>query len=396
MKDYLLFAIRSFKHRKLRSLLTIWGIVVGIAAIVALITVSQGLENAIVSQFETMGTDRLFITPGAVDITNYQLEGLTIDDVAVIENVQGIEWVNPYIMTKNEVYFGNEMAFSEAIMGMNTKDMDKIWGDMDFELEDGKFFEGGEKYALIIGNDVAHDFFDRDVRVGNALKINGKRFKVKAIIEKLGSPDDDRSITMPIDTFRALFEKPKEVSVIDAKAKKGININALAVKAERALKRSRDDEDFNILTPDQILSQMSDVLNIVKVVLGGIAAISLLVGGIGIMNSMYTNVLERTREIGIMKSVGATNNEILKIFLYESGMMGFVGGVIGAFLGLAVAYGVGFVAEQQGFKLLKIMVDWKLLLFGILFAFIVGALSGYFPAKQASKLNPVEALRYGQ
>lgn len=395
MRDYLLFAISSLKHRQLRSWLTILGVVIGIGAIVALISVSQGLENAIVSQFEQMGTNRLFITPGGADITSYQLKGLTTKDADVVENVVGIDWVNPYVMARSEVNFGNKKAFSEAIIGMDPDLMDEVFGDMDVDIEDGSFFVGGEKYDAVIGNDVAHKFFDRDMKAGNIIKIKDVRFKVKAILAKIGSPDDDQSITIPEETLREIFDKPDEINVIDAKAKDGVDINVLAARVERALERSRGNDDFEVLTPDQILRQFGDVLMIVQVILGGIAAISLLVGGIGIMNSMYTNVLERTREIGIMKSIGATNNDIMKIFLFESGIMGLLGGILGVAFGSAIAIAVGEIAKQQGFQLLKIIIDWKLLVFGMLFAFVVGALSGYFPAKQASKLNPVDSLRYG-
>jgi len=371
------------------------GIVIGIAAIVALISVSQGLENAIVEQFEQMGSNRIFIAPGGTDMVNYISKGLTTKDAEVVEGVAGVDWVNPYIGARSEVYFGNKKAFAQNIFGVKPELMAKTWEDFDFELEDGKLFSGNEKFDAVIGYDVAHKFFDKDVRVGNLLEIQGTKFKVKGIMEKIGSPDDDQTITIPEEMLRILFDKPDEISMIDVKAKDGVDINVFVARIERALKRSRDDEDFQIITPEQMLQQFGDVLIIVQVILGGIAAISLLVGGVGIMNSMYTNVLERTREIGIMKSIGATNKDIMMIFLVEAGMMGFLGGVLGVVLGSSIAFAVGAIAKQQGFQLLKVTIQVNLVIFGILFSFIVGALSGYFPSKQASKLSPVDSLRYG-
>ncbi|RME54322.1 ABC transporter permease [Candidatus Woesearchaeota archaeon] len=396
MRDYFAFAVSSIKHRQLRSWLTILGIVVGIAAIVALITVSQGLENAINAQFEQMGSNRLFIAPGGANLANFNMKGLTTKDYDVVKALPGVEWVSPYLNVQANAEFANKKAFVNNIFGIKPELMQKTWQDFDFELEDGTMFTGNEKYDVVIGYDVAHEFFDRDVKVGNLIKIKGVKFKVKGIVEQIGSPDDDQSITMPIETVRELFDKPDEISIIDLKAQEGVDINVLAARVERALERSRKDDDFEVLTPDQLLEQFGDVLKIVQIILGGIAAISLIVGGVGIMNSMYTNVLERTREIGIMKSIGATSKDIMWIFLFESGIMGAIGGLLGVLLGSMIAITVGKVAEQQGFQLLKIIIDYKLIIFAALFSFVVGALSGYLPAKQAAKLNPVDSLRYGQ
>lgn len=395
MRDYFLFAVNSIRHRQMRSWLTVLGIVIGIAAIIALITVSQGLENAITSQFEMMGTSRIFIAPGGADFANYKMKGLTTKDADAVEGVSGIKWANPIIMGNAEVGFGNEKGFSEHMGGMRPDRMAQVYGDMDVKMEAGSLLARGDKYDAVIGNDVAHEFFERDVMVGNILKVKGERFKVKGVLAKIGSPDDDAMIMMPEEVYREIFNAPDEISVIDAQLYGGLDVDAVAGRVQRALERSRGNDDFNIMTPEQILKQFGDILMIVQVVLGGIAAISLLVGGIGIMNSMYTNVLERTREIGIMKSIGATNRDIMKIFLFEAGIMGIIGGVLGVMAGTGIAFFVGAIARQQGYQILEIMIDWKLVVFGIMFAFFVGAFSGYLPARQASKLSPVDSLRYG-
>ena len=153
--------------------------------------------------------------------------------------------------------------------------------------------------------------------------------------------------------------------------------------------------DFEVRTPEQILNQFSLILGVVQFILIGIAAISLVVGGIGIMNSMYTSVLERTKDIGIMKSIGATNLSILSIFLLESAILGFIGGIVGITIGSALAVIVDVIAKQAGFSILKITVDYKIILLGLFFAIIVGSISGVLPAYRASKLKPVEALRFG-
>ncbi|MBI2107115.1 FtsX-like permease family protein, partial [Candidatus Woesearchaeota archaeon] len=178
-----------------------------------------------------------------------------------------------------------------------------------------------------------------------------------------------------------------------ARVKPGTDIPSIQKKVERILDRERGDENFQVVTPTQILEQISQVLGIVQLVLVGIAAISLVVGGIGIMNSMYTSVLERTRDIGVMKAIGAKDSDIMKIFLIESGLMGFVGGIFGVALGTLLSLAIGKYATQAGFKLL-VTVNPQLMLFGLFFAFIIGIMSGALPAYRASQLNPVEALRH--
>ena len=159
------------------------------------------------------------------------------------------------------------------------------------------------------------------------------------------------------------------------------------------MERDRNDENFEVQTPTQILEQINEILGVMQFVLVGIAAISLLVGGVGITNSMYTSILERTKDIGIMKAIGAQNKDILFIFLIESGLMGLVGGIFGVIIGTLLSYGISQYATQSGFKLI-FSINPGLVMFGLLFAFCIGMISGMIPARQASKLKPVDALRY--
>ncbi len=396
MKDFFVFALRSIKYRKLRTGLTVLGIIIGITAIVALISVSQGLENAIKYQFEKVGSNRVYLVPGATAATLGGMgEGLTDDDWHNVDSMPEVAWASPYVSGSDSVKFGNYKEFNQYIWGIETIDMDKRWSDIDLNLEEGRLFSGREKYSVIIGYRTAHDFFDKDIHINNKLEIKGKKFEVSGIMEMIGSEEDDYSIFMPLDIHRELFGHGDTVHVIEIKMKEGLDINSAAAEVERRLKRMRGNDDFDLFTPEQVLRQVSSVLSIVNIILGGIAAVSLVVGGIGIMNSMYTNVLERTREIGIMKSVGASNQDILAIFIIEAGTMGAIGGIVGAGLGWFIARMVEVIAKANGFMFMRVTVDWKLMLFAVAFAFILGLASGYLPAKQAAKLKPVESLRYG-
>ncbi len=389
ISDYFRLAINSILHRKLRSWLTIIGIVIGVAAIIALISLSLGLKSTIEEQFEAFGADKILISPKGFRGPGTLAEGLTEKDVEVLERIDEIEVVSPGMALPGEVKFHEETEFPFIFGSRNSKEI--LEGGTN--LEEGRYLEENDKFSVLIGSSVAEDLFDEEIRLRNKIQINGQDFKVVGILEPVGNSQDDNTIYITLDDFREIFNKEDEVGFISTKVKQGVDIPTLQKKIERELEKARDDENFQVVTPTQILEQINQILGVIQAVLVGIAAISLLVGGIGIMNSMYTTVLERTRDIGIMKAIGAKKSDILKIFLIESGLMGLVGGAFGVILGTLISLGVAKYSTQAGFKLL-VEINLPLMLFGLLFAFVVGMISGIWPAYQASKLKPVDALRY--
>jgi putative ABC transport system permease protein len=391
--DYFLLGIKDMDRRRLRSYLTIIGIIIGIASIIALVSISQGLENAITEQFEKMGIKDIRVAPKGLRGPPVGNEVLTTKDVETVENIIGVDYVNYIILSYANVEFNNEKKFTQVI-AYSTDNIQKSFADIDLGFDEGRNLKKGEKGSMLIGYNTAHKLFDKDIRLRNTVKVNNEKFKVVGVFEKQGNPQIDNSIYIPIEQGRIIFEKPEEISIMFVHIKEGYDINEMAEKIRKKLKRARNNENFQVITPKEILNQLNTILGIVELVLVGIAAISLLVGGIGIMNAMYTSVLERTREIGVMKSIGAKNSTILLIFLIESGMIGLVGGIIGAVLGTLFALSFGSIATQMGFSLLLIKVEWQLILFVLAFAFFVGVLSGTLPAIRASKLQPAEALRY--
>ena len=389
--EYFRLTMKNIRHRRMRSWLTILGIIIGVASVVSLISIGQGLQNAINAQFESMGTQVIMVMPKGIQ-TGFG-SGLNDDDVKTIEKMPYFDFVTPLVVSTAQVEYKREKKFA-MINGFPTKGAEDRFAGMDFEIGEGRNFNQNEKYGVILGYNVAKDMFDKEIPVRSRIKLNGVDFTVVGIFEQLGRPDDDRAIYMPIDTARVLFDKPKEVNFIMLRVKQGTDINFVADNLKREMKRSRGNENFDIFTPDQLLKQAGTILGVVELILVGIAAISLLVGAIGIMNTMYTSVLERTKEIGIMKAIGATNYDIAAIFLTESGILGLIGGTIGVILGSAVAEIVGVVAKQQGFGLLLIIIDPIVVGGALLFAFVVGALSGLMPARHAAQMQPVDALRY--
>lgn len=392
ISEYFLLAVNSIIHRKLRSWLTIIGIIIGVAAIISLITISRGLENTIEEQFQQFGTNRILVSPKGFQGPGTVSEGLTTEDVKTIEKIPDIDYVVPVLFRNSEVKYKKEVAFT-FISAIPAEHYELFFKDVGIGMEQGRMIRDKDKFSAIIGYRVAKDMFDKELKVGNKIEIAKKEFKIIGIVEEIGNAQDDNQINIPIEAAREVFNEPDHVDTIIVQVKSETNIPLLQKKIERDLERKRGDTNFQVLTAAQIVEQINQILGIVQVVLVGIATISLIVGAIGILNSMYTSVLERTKDIGIMKAIGARNSDIMKIFLIESGLMGLVGGFFGTALGTVIALIVEKIAKQSGF-LLIMKIEFPLLIFGLFFAFFIGMISGALPAYQASKLKPVDALRY--
>ncbi len=387
--DYFILALNSIFHRKLRSWLTIIGIIIGVAAIIALISLSLGLKATIEEQFEAFGADRILVAAKGFQGPGTVSEGLTDKDVETLEKLNVFTTVSSGSARPGEVEFHKEIKFPLIFGARKGKDLLEAGTD----LEEGRYIEDDDDFVALIGSNVANNLFKDKIKLRNKIKIAKHDFSVVGILKTIGNQQDDNTIYISLETYRKIFNQKDEVGFISAQVKPGSDVLSLQKKVERALKRARDDENFEVVTPNQILEQINTILNVIQLVLVGIAAISLIVGAVGITNSMYTAVLERTKDIGIMKAIGAKNSDILLIFLIESGLMGLVGGFFGVILGTLISLGIAKYSTQAGFKLL-VELNPPLMLFGLLFAFIVGMISGILPARSAAKLKPVDALRY--
>jgi len=403
MKDYFFLAFNNLKRRRLRSWLTMIGIFIGIAAVISLISLGQGLKDTISEQFEMMGSNKLIVMPGSEDGLMGGMasaDKLTQRDLEVIRKVKGVELATEVIYGSTLIGFKGEVKPS-FVIGITTDDSSKILNDMEgFQIEKGRELESGDKYSVNIGYSLAQgDFFSKKVGLKDRISVKGQELRVTGIMEKIGNPQDDSQIYIPIETARELFEKEGEIDAVYVQAKKGFEPADVAEDIEKDLRKLRDEkegeETFSVQTFEQILENFSNIFDVVQGVLVGIAAISLLVGGVGIMNTMYTSVLERTKEIGTMKAVGAKNSDILKIFLFESGLLGFVGGAIGIGIGIGLSKTVEYIAMNfLGTDLLRASTSAGLIFGALAFSFCIGTLSGIFPAMQAAKLKPAAALRY--
>jgi len=402
MNHYFFLAFNNLRRRKLRSWLTILGIFIGIASIVAFITLGQGLENYINEQFEQVGTNIIMIMGKAGSVvspiaSSISDKPLTKRDVDLINKISGVDIASAMIMYPTQIKFGKETE-GLFLYGMEPGDIDKLFGHLSsFKIDKGRQLKESDKYVAVVGSRF-NEIYKKEIDIGSKVEIDKEEFKIIGILKSIGNPQDDKSIYVPNDILREITNEPDKVSMIYVQTEKG-KAEETAKRIETKMRKDRDEkegeESFSVSTSEQLLETFGNILGVVQAVFIGIAAISLLVGGIGIMNTMYTSVLERTKEIGTMKAVGAKNSDILFIFLIESGLIGFIGGLIGLILGMGISKTVEYVVVNfYGITLLKIIFEPTMIFFVLGFSFIVGCIAGTLPAFQASKLKPADALRY--
>ncbi len=403
MKPVFMLAVNNLLHRKKRAWLTMIGIFIGIAAVVSLISLGQGLEGAINLQFQRIGSDKLFIQSDANlfgasggDISN----PLTTKDMNTVAGVQGVAEVSSYVLRVVRVQVGQDVGYYYAAGFPTSQGYQLARDSIPVDLYDGRELRPGDTNKVLVGYDYTRtSSFQNPVGVGDRITVNGQKFTVVGVMEPVGDAPDDHAVYMPIDTLKQLTNVTDQRDAIIARVAPGEDPNQVAADITRELDRERHlragEEDFNVQTPEDLLASFGTIITLVQVVLVGIAGISLLVGGIGIMNTMYTAVLERTRDIGIMKAIGASPGDIRSIFLLESGLLGLVGGMIGVAIGVAIAKAVQYIGTAVLHSaFLTAELPWWLIVGALVFSTVIGMVSGYLPARSASRQNPVESLRY--
>ena len=400
--DYLKLAIENIMHRKLRAWLTILGIVVGIAAVVALVSLGQGLQYTVNQQFSKIGADKVTIqakgsqgAPGS-DTGNTML---TKSDYDIVKKSQGVDGAVQVLLRTGKVEFNKKVKYL-SVRGLPVDDTSRIYIETGvYDVDQGRFLKSGDKNKIVIGPELAKSTtFGKPIGINSKISINGKEFTVIGIFKTGGNPGISSAIVMTLDDERTLFAAPDEVSMIEVKVKDANDLDKTIENIKKDLRRHRNvkegQEDFTVQSTKQYIESFLVVFDVITVLLVGLASISLLVGAIGIANTMYTAVLERNREIGVMKAIGAKNSDILTIFLIESALIGLIGGIIGMLLGVLISKGAEIAIGQfLGPGFFMVFLPWWLLLGAAGFALIVGTLSGLLPAKQAADMNPVEALR---
>jgi putative ABC transport system permease protein len=399
--DLVKYSIKNVIKRRLRSGLTILSILIGVTAIFTLVSFGVGLQNYVDILAQDAGVDKIFIQSrgiGAPGTDNNFF--LTQDDTDFVEKINGVQDITGIYSNIVETKKDRQAKYV-FLIGIDPSKTDLVDESFTVEIESGRQLKNGDTDKAVLGYNYQENekVFDKGVVIGEKIELNGNKFDVVGFYNKLGNPQDDSNIYITYESFETLFpEKKDNFGFIMVKSNRNVDLPELAEKINDRLRKHKGQEkgkeDFFVQTFDDALQTFNSVILVLNGILFLIALISVIVAGVNTTNTMYTAVLERTKEIGIMKAVGAKNSSVLFIYVFESGILGSIGGILGVILGFLISSGAGFIAAQAGFSFLKPSFPLWLTLGSILFSFIVGAGSGLLPAIRASKLRIVNALRY--
>jgi len=398
-------ALDSLSSNKMRSGLTIIGIVIGVAAVIAIVSIGRGAEGTILGSIQGIGTNLIFVFQGgSQEVLNPK--PLTLGDASTMSDpfqAPSVAGVAPILQGDAKVSTGGEST-TTRIIGV-TPDYGIVRNS---SLSEGEFINEehilGQASVVLLGSEVAENLFGRNVNLtGETVRIDGRPFRVIGILESKGGStfgNEDDQVLVPLSTAQTRLLRRTNPDQVDAVIVQAFDSQAVPFASEEIsnILRTRHRtaigaDDFTILTQQDFLDTASTITGVLTIFLGGIAAISLLVGGIGIMNIMLVSVTERTREIGLRKALGARRADILVQFLTESALLSMFGGIIGIGLGVLISQAVGQIAAANDTPLNpSIGVDTILL--ATLFSAAVGLFFGLYPANRAASLEPVEALRY--
>jgi len=402
--DLIKYSLMNLVKRKTRSWLTIISIMIGIMAIFALVSFGQGIAKYMDEMFQEMGTDKLMIMPKGVGVPGTGSVKFYEDDLDFIRKIQGVDEVTGYMMVNGEVKIEDDKKPKYPyVMGLATEPGERrLFEEMfaGFGVEKGRPLKKGDKLKVTLGYNyqIADKVFKKALKIGDKIIINGVEADIVGFYEQVGNPEDDRNVYLTFDGFMEIFDKEDEYQMIVIRAADDQNPTELGEKIEDKFRKRKDQkegqEDFYVQTFEQMMETFGTVILVLNGILVIIAFISLIVAAVNIMNTMYTAVLERTREIGLMKAIGSRNNDILLVFVIESGFLGLAGGILGILLGYGIAKIGELIARQAGLSMLRPYFPLWLTIGCLMFAFLMGAGSGLLPAIHASKQKPVDALRY--
>ena len=421
-------SVNSILHRRLRAWLTLLGIVIGVVAVVSILALSSGTQASVSASFSGFGADIITISPGfsragtfggttrGPDIGGFGGGGdratststatptLTDKDIAVIRSNQNVVAINQIVSGRATIKFGAQQT-NASIQGVNANTWMKT---TNVTLASGRSVSSSDTRSIVIGNSLANSkVFTQPITLGRKIDINGISFTVVGVLAASGSSfggGSDSTVYMPYNVAWDVVDVNKntysslQVKVSDA-ANVTLDINTLTSQLMVSRKVTSKTQDFTMTSSQAIQQQISSVMQTLTLFLAAIAAVSLIVGAVGVANSMFTSVLEKTKEIGIMKALGASNNEVLTLFVIESGLFGLIGGIIGVMIafclelvldaldiGLSLGFGPG------GSSIM--VISPQLVIMAILLSTGIGIFSGLMPALNASKMRPVDALKY--
>ena len=402
LNESIKMALDGMVSNKLRTFLTLLGIIIGVGAVIAMVSLGFGVKESIKDNISKLGSNLLMVSSGGRTATGARLaagEGarLTFEDMQAIEKqVDGIAGISASVNTSYQLVAGNQ-NWTSRVEGTTPSN----FSIQNHELNDGRLFTerdmNSRARVAVIGKTVADNLFPDDDPVGQVMRINKAPFQIIGVLKAKGSSgmgqDQDDTVIIPLTTAQNRMMGITHVQRITVQAENENVINDVQAEVEQVLRvrhKIKDGEydDFTISNMAAIMDTMMETANSITLLLGCIAAISLLVGGIGIMNIMLVSVTERTREIGIRKALGATYNNILLQFLIEAMVIGIVGGFLGVVIGVIASYGISSFAGWNT------VISWWAIVVAVVFSVGIGLFFGIYPARKAALLDPIDALRY--
>ena len=401
LNNAFLIAIKEIKRNILRSFLTILGIVIGVASVIAMVMIGDGTTANVKESISKLGTNMLTLRVGqerrGPPREDNSAKPFTEGDISAIKNeIQNIKAVASENSTKMNIVLGNKSTTSSVIGTNNDYFIIKDW-----EVTEGRIFDESElnsgKSSCIIGTTIVKQLFGEDNPLGMNIRLKNLSCNVIGVLKSKGAAafgnDQDEIIIVPLKMYQQKIKGDKDVTsiLISITAENYISSaksEITSLMQERRNLRLDEPDNFHIRDMQEMLSTMTSTTQMLTYLLGSIAGISLLVGGIGIMNIMLVSVTERTREIGTRLAIGAMENEVLLQFLVEAIVLSTFGGIIGIFLGLGIGYSTVSMID------LPFILNNQIILISFVFSTLIGVFFGYFPARKAARLNPIDALRY--
>lgn len=399
-------ALESLSGNKLRSGLTVLGIVIGVAAVIAMLAVGRGAEESITGSISGIGTNLLFVFRGGTDESIRNTRPITLADADAIADpfaAPSVEAVAPILQANREISFGGERTTVE-VNGVTPT----YFPVRNYELTEGEFINEehllGRASVVLIGPEAADTLFGRhDGITGETIRIDGQPFRILGVLATKGGGafgSEDNRVIIPFSTAQARLIRRSTRDQVDMLLVQAVSGDTVLMATEEISQILRQRhrtpvgaDDFTVFTQQDLLTTFQSITGVFTLVLGGIAGISLVVGGIGIMNIMLVSVTERTREIGLRKAVGARRRDIVIQFLTESSVLSLIGGMIGIMLGWLISFGLGEIAVATGTDFVPV-VGIDAIGLAIASSTVIGLFFGIYPANRAASLEPVEALRY--
>jgi putative ABC transport system permease protein len=399
--EEIMYSLKNIMHRKTRSLLTVLSILIGMMAIFTLVSFGLGIGRYIDDLKTEQGADKLFIQAKGTGAPGTDPNFfISKDDVNFVEKIKGVKNIAGFYNKVGEIELKSEKAYV-FVMGLSPRKIKFMEEAFAMKPVKGRSLKSGDDNKAVLGYNYQFDskVLKKKVTLGDKILINSKPFDVIGFYEQIGNPSDDANIYITESAMESLYSNINgKYAFAIARTQKETKPEELASRITEKLRKHKGQkegkEDFFVQTFADAIETFGVIINIINGVLILIALVSVIVAAVNIMNTMYTAVLERTKEIGVMKAIGARNSDILLIFVLEAGTLGTIGSVIGIVFGFIVSSFGGIIAKEAGIAMLRPIFPIQLVIGCILFGFIVGSLAGFLPALQASKLRPVEALRY--